>query len=101
MKSTSAGPGQGRLADVSPRNQPRRAQVVLSPFAEEQLAGLSAGQTQALDRVLAVLSVRPDLGEPRPDGRLRLYRDEVDHVLVVYHVTVLRTVVVVGYLEVD
>ncbi|MFC9324287.1 hypothetical protein [Kitasatospora sp. NPDC057015] len=86
---------------MSARNPSRRAQVVLSPFAEQQLAGLSTGQVRALDRVLAVLSVRPDIGELRPGGRLRMYRDEVDRVLVVYHVTVLRTVVVVGYLEVD
>ncbi|GGQ88541.1 hypothetical protein GCM10010250_69330 [Streptomyces althioticus] len=60
--------------------------------------------TWSLDRVLVVISVDPEIGEPIPGDtvgpRLREYADEVERVRLLYWVTAFRTVVVVAYLEV-
>jgi hypothetical protein len=62
-------------------------------------------EIHALDRVLVVISVDPEIGEPIPSDtagpRLRQYTDGVEQVRVLYFVTALRTVVVVAYLEVQ
>ncbi|MQS16110.1 type II toxin-antitoxin system RelE/ParE family toxin [Streptomyces kaniharaensis] len=86
---------------MSPESPPpRRAEVAFSDLAARQLEKLTAAQIHRLDRALVTISVRPDLGQPMPDGRLRDYRDDIEGVRVIYHVTVLRTIVVVGYVEV-
>ncbi|MEU9134038.1 type II toxin-antitoxin system RelE/ParE family toxin [Kitasatospora sp. NPDC048540] len=80
---------------------PRRADVAFSDLAALQLEKLTAAQTHRLDRALVAISVRPDIGHPiEGGGRLRDYRDDIDGVRVIYHVTVRQTIVVVGYVEV-
>ncbi|MFJ4674096.1 hypothetical protein [Kitasatospora purpeofusca] len=79
---------------------PRRADVALSDLAARQVEKLSAPQVHRLDRALVAISVRPDIGHPLPGGQLRDYRDDIDGVRVIYHVTLRHTIVVVGYVEV-
>ncbi|MEU5757102.1 hypothetical protein [Streptomyces sp. NPDC047829] len=84
---------------------PRRARITFSDAAAKQLETLtSEADLHALDRALVVVSVDPDIGEPLPGDtaglRLRQYTDEVEGVRLLYWVTVLRTVVVVAYIEV-
>jgi hypothetical protein len=84
---------------------PRRAQIAFSDSAAKQLENItSEAEIHALDRVLVVISVDPDVGEPIPGGtagpQLRQYTDEVESVKVLYFVTALRTVVVVAHIEV-
>ncbi|MEU9134137.1 type II toxin-antitoxin system RelE/ParE family toxin [Kitasatospora sp. NPDC048540] len=80
---------------------PRRADVAFSDLAARQLEKLTAAQTHRLDRALVAISVRPDIGHPlEGGGRLRDYRDDIDGVRIIYHVTVRQTIVVIGYVEV-
>ncbi|MFJ1708519.1 type II toxin-antitoxin system RelE/ParE family toxin [Kitasatospora sp. NPDC088346] len=79
---------------------PRRADVAFSDLAARQLEKLTASQVHRLDRALVAISVRPDIGHPLDGGRLRDYRDDIDGVRIIYHITVRRTIVVVGYVEV-
>jgi hypothetical protein len=84
---------------------PRRARIAFSDAAAKQLENItSEADLHALDRALVVISVDPDAGEPLPGDssgpRLRQYTDDVEAVRVLYFVTVLRTVVVVAYIEV-
>ncbi|MEV7526185.1 hypothetical protein [Streptomyces sp. NPDC091371] len=83
----------------------RRARIAFSDSAAKQLENItSEAEIHALDRALVVISVDPDIGDPIPGDttgpRLRQYTDEVEAVRVLYFVTVLRTVVVVAYIEV-
>ncbi|MEU1424987.1 type II toxin-antitoxin system RelE/ParE family toxin [Kitasatospora sp. NPDC005751] len=84
---------------MSPESPPR-AEVAFSDLAARQLDKLTAAQIHRLDRALVAISVRPDLGHPLRGGQLRDYRDDLDRVRVIYHVTVRQTIVVVGYVEV-
>ncbi|MEU0117491.1 hypothetical protein ABZ137_28320 [Streptomyces bobili] len=84
---------------------PRRARIAFSASAAKQLENItSEAEVRALDRALVVISVDPEAGEPIPGDtagpQLRQYTDEVEAVRVMYFVTVLRTVVVVAYIEV-
>ena len=77
---------------------------MFSDAAAKQLEAItSETELHALDRVLVVLSVDPDIGEPLPGTatgpQLREYTDDVDQVRVLYFVTTLHTVVVVAYIE--
>ncbi|MGW2110919.1 hypothetical protein [Streptomyces sp. NPDC001948] len=88
---------------MAPHN--RRARIALSDAAAEQLDSLtSEAEFHALDRVLVVISVDPDAGEPLPGDttapRLRQHTDDIERVRLLYWVTELRTVVVVAYIEV-
>ncbi|MFJ4871480.1 hypothetical protein [Streptomyces sp. NPDC088757] len=88
-----------------PRHDRRRARIVFSDAAAEQLESLTdEAELHALDRALVVISVDPDIGEPIPGGttgpQLLQYADEVERVRVLYFVTALKTVVVVAYIEV-
>ncbi|MFF8196520.1 hypothetical protein ACF05L_37945 [Streptomyces bobili] len=84
---------------------PRRARIAFSDSAAKQLENISSeAEVRALDRALVVISVDPEAGEPIPGDttgpQLRQYTDEFEAVRVLYFVTVLRTVVVVAYIEV-
>ncbi|WP_053642783.1 hypothetical protein [Streptomyces sp. XY431] len=79
---------------------PRRAEVAFSDLAARQVEKLTAPQVHRLDRALVAISARPDIGHPLPGGQLRDYRDDIDRVRVIYHVTLRRTIVIVGYVEV-
>jgi hypothetical protein len=90
---------------MPPHPRGRRARIAFSDAAAKQLEAItSETELHALDRVLVVLSVDPDIGEPLPGTtsgpQLREYTDDVDQVRVLYFVTALRTVVVVAYIEV-
>ena len=90
---------------MPPHHGPRRARIVFSDAAAKQLESItSETELHALDRVLVVLSVDPEAGAPIPGTatgpQLREYTDDVDQVRVLYFVTVLRTVIVVAYIEV-
>ncbi|MFD8937935.1 hypothetical protein ACFV0R_22250 [Streptomyces sp. NPDC059578] len=90
---------------MTPRHSPRRARIVFSDSAARQLDALTnERELHALDRALVALSVDPDLGDPIPGSdstgpELRQYTDDIEQVRVLYFVTVLRTVVVVAYIE--
>ncbi|MEU0688332.1 hypothetical protein [Streptomyces uncialis] len=90
---------------MAPRHSPRRAPIVFSDAAARQLDTLTTEhELHALDRALVALSVDPHLGDPIPGSdstgpELRQYTDDVEQVQVLYFVTVLRTVVVVAYIE--
>ncbi|MGC5041108.1 hypothetical protein ACLQ2C_36835 [Streptomyces sp. DT73] len=84
---------------------PRRARITFSDSAAKQLESItSEADIHALDRALVVVSVDPEVGEPLPGTaagpQLREYADDVERVRLLYWVSVLRTVVVVAYLEV-
>lgn len=84
---------------------PRRARITFSDSAAKQLESItSEADIHALDRALVVVSVDPEVGEPIPGSaagpQLREYADDVERVRLLYWVSVLRTVVVVAYLEV-
>lgn len=84
---------------------PRRARITFSDSAAKQLENItSEADIHALDRALVVVSVDPEVGEPIPGSaagpQLREYTDDVERVRLLYWVSVLRTVVVVAYLEV-
>ncbi|MER6187717.1 hypothetical protein [Streptomyces sp. NPDC001652] len=90
---------------MPPHHRGRRARIAFSDAAAKQLEAITdEAELHALDRVLVVLSVDPDIGEPLPGTtsgpQLREYTGDVDQVRVLYFVTTLRTVVVVAYLEV-
>ncbi|MFE2728929.1 hypothetical protein [Kitasatospora sp. NPDC059327] len=84
---------------MSPES-PNRADIAFSDLAARQIEKLTAAQIHRLDRALVAISVRPDLGHLLRGGQLRDYRDDLDRVRVIYHVTVRQTIVVVGYVEV-
>ncbi|MFD4543620.1 hypothetical protein [Streptomyces bauhiniae] len=84
---------------------PRRARITFSDSANKQLESItSEADIHALDRALVVISVDPEVGEPLPGTaagpQLREYADDVERVRLLYWVTILRTVVVVAYIEV-
>lgn len=84
---------------------PRRARITFSDSAAKQLESItSEADIHALDRALVVVSVDPEVGEPIPGSaagpQLREYADDVERVRLLYWVSVLRTVIVVAYLEV-
>ncbi|MER6187722.1 hypothetical protein [Streptomyces sp. NPDC001652] len=90
---------------MPPHSRGRRARIAFSDAASKALEAItSEAELHALDRVLVVLSVAPDIGELLPGATsgplLREYTDDVDQVRVLYFVTALRTVVVVAYIEV-
>lgn len=84
---------------------PRRARITFSDSAAKQLESItSEADIHALDRALVVVSVDPEVGQPIPGSaagpQLREYADDVERVRILYWVSVLRTVIVVAYLEV-
>ncbi|MER6695409.1 hypothetical protein [Streptomyces minutiscleroticus] len=62
---------------------------------------LGESEIHALDRALAALSADPGMGDPIPnsDPEIRWYDDDVEDVIVIYYVTVLRSVIVIAYVE--
>ncbi|MGW7415804.1 hypothetical protein [Streptomyces sp. NPDC054863] len=90
---------------MPPQHGPRRARIAFSGAAAKQLDNVTdEAEIHALDRALVVVSVDPDIGDPIPGDtagpQLRQYTDELEHVRLLYWVTVLRTVVVIAYIEV-
>ncbi|MGW6704515.1 hypothetical protein ACWGDE_06450 [Streptomyces sp. NPDC054956] len=83
------------------RHTGRRARITFTDSATDQINKLGRQEIHALDRALAALSVDPTMGDPIPGSTPELHRydDDLEEVTVIYYVTVLRTVVVVAYVE--
>ena len=81
---------------VSPEHAPRRSQVALVEPALSQLAKLTASETHRLDRAIVAISVNPELGSEVTGTLLRDYVDEIDGVRVIYYVTALGSITIVG-----
>ncbi|MFD6249378.1 type II toxin-antitoxin system RelE family toxin [Streptomyces roseolus] len=87
---------------MSPDHGGRRARVVFTPECDPYLEKLSPAEIVRLDRALVTISLDPLIGSARPTGPgqvpLREYTE--GRARVIYHVSVLGTVVVVAYFEV-
>ncbi|MFC5911618.1 type II toxin-antitoxin system RelE/ParE family toxin [Streptacidiphilus monticola] len=82
------------------RSRRRRTQVRFTEGARKQVdAFTDATEVRRLDRALAALANNPDLGRPTRFPLIRDYRDETEGVRVIYSVTLLRTAIVVAYVE--
>ncbi|MEU9530053.1 hypothetical protein AB0D58_32395 [Streptomyces sp. NPDC048210] len=83
---------------------PERARIAFTDSAAKQLEELSENAVHTLDRSLVAISVDPEIADPIPSTgthpALRQYADEMEDVRVLYFITILRTVVVVAYIEV-
>ncbi|WP_051832949.1 hypothetical protein [Streptomyces katrae] len=62
-----------------------------------QLAELTTNETHRLDRAIVAVSVK--LGTEVPGTLLRRLRGRDRRVRVIYHVTALRTITIVAYVE--
>ncbi|WP_037604393.1 hypothetical protein [Streptacidiphilus rugosus] len=78
----------------------RRAQIRFTDGARKQVDALTdAAEVTRLDRVLAELSLDPHLGVPTRFPLIRDYRNESEGVRVIYSVSVLRSAILVAYVE--
>jgi len=64
--------------------------------ASTQLAKLTASETHRMDRAIVAISVNPELGSEVTGTLLRDYVDEIDGVRVIYYVTALGSITIVG-----
>jgi hypothetical protein len=86
------------MADVPPsHHRPRKAEVVLSALAMKQTEAFSLDQALTAERALAAIAANPEIGDPKP-GRIWDYQDD-GGARVLYTMTVMRTIVIVGYVE--
>ncbi|MGW0468465.1 hypothetical protein ACWDX6_24900 [Streptomyces sp. NPDC003027] len=84
---------------MSPKHGPWRAHVVLHDVAEQQIDAMSDAEREVLDAAIVRLSLDHRIGA-RVEGKLEWeYRD--DRVRVVYILTVIGTIILVAYVEVD
>lgn len=80
------------------KHTPRRAQIVFTEVAEQQLQRLDAAAFARLERVLDVVAVNPMVG-PLMERTPTLREYSEDGCRIVYFATTLGTVVVVAYVE--
>ncbi|MFE4662540.1 hypothetical protein ACFRFJ_38355 [Streptomyces hydrogenans] len=87
---------------MSPKPGGRRARVVFTPECDPYLEKLSPAEVVRLDRALVAISLDPMIGIERPTepGQVPLREYTEGRARVIYHTTVLGTVVVVAYFEV-
>lgn len=87
---------------VSPRDSPRRARIAFTPECEPALTKLSVAEVVRLDRALVAISLDPWAGQERPtrEGHVPLREYAEGSARIIYHVTVLGTVVIVAHIEV-
>ncbi|MET9952405.1 hypothetical protein ABZ135_12770 [Streptomyces sp. NPDC006339] len=84
---------------MSPKHGPWRAHVVLHDVAERQIDTMSDAEREVLDAAIVRLSLDHRIGT-RVEGNLEWeYHD--DRVRVVYIPTVISTIILVVYVEVD
>jgi hypothetical protein len=82
------------------RRRLRRAQIRFTEGARKQVDALTdAEEIRRLDRALAALSSDPELGVPTRFPLIRDYRNELEGVRVIYSVSVLRSTILVAYVE--
>ncbi|MFG2840929.1 hypothetical protein ACGFYE_38760 [Streptomyces zaomyceticus] len=84
---------------MAPKHGPWRAHVVLHDVAERQIDEMPDADREVLDAVIVRLSLDHRIGT-RGEGKLEWeYRD--GRVRVVYIPTVIGTIILVAYVEVD
>ncbi|MFD3537740.1 hypothetical protein [Streptomyces sp. NPDC058664] len=84
---------------MTPKHGPWRAHVVLHDVAERQIEAMSDADREVLDAVIVRLSLDHQAGT-RIEGKLEWeYRDS--RVRIVYIPTVVGTIILVAYVEVD
>lgn len=82
------------------RHSPRRAQLVFTETAEQQIARLEPSEYARLDRLLDAISLNPAVGDQME--RAPMLRQYVrDGARCVYFASALGSVCVVAYTEVD
>ncbi|MER6477146.1 hypothetical protein ACFY9C_35400 [Streptomyces filamentosus] len=84
---------------MTPKHGPWRAHVVLHDVAEQQIDAMSDEDREVLDKVIVRLSLDHRIGT-QAEGKLEWeYRD--DRVRILYIPTVIGTIILVAYVEVD
>ncbi|MFI8916697.1 hypothetical protein ACIGW4_34505 [Streptomyces sp. NPDC053513] len=84
---------------MPPKHGPWRAHIVLHDVAERQIEAMSDADREVLDAAIVRLSLDHRVGT-RVEGKLEWeYRD--DRVRIVYIPTVVGTIILVAYVEVD
>ncbi|MET9725430.1 hypothetical protein [Streptomyces zaomyceticus] len=84
---------------MPPKHGPWRAHVVLHDVAEQQIDAMNDADREVLDAAIVRLSLDHHAGT-RLDGKLEWeYRD--DRVRIVYIPTVVGTIILIAYVEVD
>ncbi|MFB9558602.1 hypothetical protein [Streptomyces roseoviridis] len=84
---------------MPPKHGPWRAHIVLHDVAEQQIDAMTDAEREVLDAAIVRLSLDHRIGT-RVEGKLEWeYRD--DRVRVVYIPTVVGTIILVAYVEVD
>ncbi|MEU6620908.1 hypothetical protein ABZ926_09005 [Streptomyces litmocidini] len=84
---------------MPPKHGPWRAHIVLHDVAERQIEAMSDADREVLDAAIVRLSLDHRVGT-RVEGKLEWeYRD--DRIRIVYIPTVVGTIILVAYVEVD
>lgn len=89
------------MSSALPDHRPRRATIVFHEVAERQIAELDDTALERLDPHLDVIALTPRTAgvQLRPDSPVREYAK--DGVRIAYVSTVLGTIVLVAYVELD
>ncbi|MFJ8133413.1 hypothetical protein [Streptomyces hydrogenans] len=84
---------------MTPKHGPWRAHVVLHDVAEQQIGDMNDEAREVLDKAIVRLSLDHRIGT-QTEGKLEWeYRDE--RVRILYIPTVIGTIILVAYVEVD
>ncbi|GHJ98102.1 hypothetical protein SNE510_76210 [Streptomyces sp. NE5-10] len=84
---------------MAPKHGPWRAHVVLHDVAEQQIDAMNDEEREVLDKAIVRLSLDHRIGT-QAEGKLEWeYRDE--RVRILYIPTVIGTIILVAYVEVD
>ncbi|MFB6900760.1 hypothetical protein [Streptomyces hydrogenans] len=84
---------------MAPKHGPWRAHVVLHDVAEQQIDAMNDEEREVLDKAIVRLSLDHRIGT-QVEGKLEWrYCDE--RVLILYIPTVIGTIILVAYVEVD
>ncbi|MGW5003081.1 hypothetical protein ACWEP8_36120 [Streptomyces hydrogenans] len=84
---------------MAPKHGPWRAHVVLHDVAEQQIDAMNDEEREVLDKAIVRLSLDHSIGT-QAEGKLEWeYRDE--RVRILYIPTVIGTIILVAYVEVD
>lgn len=84
---------------MPPKHGPWRAHIVLHDVAERQIDALTDPEREILDAAIVRLSLDHRIGTRIEDKLEWEYRD--DRVRIVYIPTVIGTIILVAYVEVD
>ncbi|SEL94694.1 hypothetical protein [Streptacidiphilus jiangxiensis] len=85
---------------MSRRLRRRPAQIRFTESARKQVDALTdAEEVRRLDRALNELAIDPEMGVPTRFPLIRDYRNDAEGVRVIYSVSVLRSAILVAYVE--